>query len=96
MYFGCFVSRSLKYLLFQEQALEGKRRCPICSQLRTANDKTPDGQIHRVLGRSNKIWCPYGDERSVLEAFEKDQKERTQAAWKRANEAKRLKKKQQN
>jgi hypothetical protein len=40
-----------------------------------ANDKTPDGQIHHVLGRSNKIWCPYADDRSILEAFEKEQRE---------------------
>jgi len=46
------------------------------------------------LGRSNKIWCPYADDISILEAFEKEQKERTQAAWRRANEAKRHKKKQ--
>ena len=77
----------------QDMALDGKRRCPACSQLRTASDKTPDGQIHRVLGRSNKIWCPYADEKSILETFEKEQKERMQAAWRRANEAKRLKKK---
>ena len=47
-----------------------------------------------VLGRSNKIWCPYADDKSILETFEKEQKERMQAAWQRANETKRLKKKQ--
>jgi hypothetical protein len=73
---------------FQVEALSGKRPCPVCHQLRTASDKTPDGQIHRVLGRSNKIWCPYADEKSILETFEKEQKERTQAAWRRGNEAK--------
>ena len=78
--------------LLQDKSVDGKRRCPVCHQLRTANDKTPDGQIHRVLGRSNKIWCPYTDEQSILEAFEKEQKERTQAAWRKANEAKRKKK----
>ena len=78
-----------------EESHDGKRRCPVCRQLRTANDKTPDGRIHRVLGRSNKIWCPYGDAISILETFEKEQKERTQAAWRRANEAKRSKKQQQ-
>jgi hypothetical protein len=77
-----------------QESHDGKRRCPACRQLRTANDKTPDGKIHRVLGRSNKIWCPYADDVSLLETFEKEQKERTQAAWRRANEAKRLKKQQ--
>ena len=76
-----------------QEVLDGKRRCPVCNQLRTASDKTPDGQIHRVLGRSNKVWCPYADDRTILETFEKEQKERTQAAWRRANEVKRLKKK---
>ena len=38
------------------KALEGKR--PVCGQLRTSQDKTPDGQIHCVLGRSTAIWCP--------------------------------------
>ena len=64
----------------------------MCHQLRTVNDPTPEGLIHRVLGRTNKIWCPYADDKSILDAFEKDQKERTQAAWRRANEAKRKKK----
>ena len=72
-----------------QESHDGKRRCPVCRQL--PNDKTPDGKIHRVLGRSNKIWCPYADDISLLETFEKEQKERTQAAWRRANEAKRLK-----
>ena len=40
------------------------------------------------LGRSNKIWCPYADEKAILETFGKEQKERTRAAWRRANEAK--------
>lgn len=78
----------------QEKSVEGKRRCPVCNQLRTASDKTPGGQIHQVLGRSNKIWCPYADDKSILESFEKEQKERMQASWRRANEAKRLKKQQ--
>ena len=81
--------------LFQEKALEGKRRCPVCHQPRTANDKTPDDQVHRVLGRSNKIWCPYADDKDILETFEREQKERTLAAWRRANETKRQKKMQQ-
>lgn len=80
----------------QEKDLEGKRPCPVCNQLRTAKDKTPDGQIHRVLGRSNKVWCPYADDPAILEAFEKEQKERIQAAWRRANQAKREKKQQQH
>ena len=77
-----------------QESHDGKRRCPVCRQLRTASDKTPDGKIHRVLGRSNKIWCPYADDMSLLETFEKEQKERTEAAWRRANQAKRLKKQQ--
>jgi uncharacterized Zn finger protein (UPF0148 family) len=75
-------------------SIDGKRHCPVCHQLRAASDKTPDGQIHRVLGRSNKIWCPYADEKGILEAFEKEQKERMQTAWRRANKAKRKKKQQ--
>ena len=81
-------------LMFQEMVADGKRHCTACHQLRTASDKTSDSQIHRVLGQSNKVWCPYTDDRSTLEAFEKEQKERMQAAWRRANEVKRLKKKQ--
>ena len=73
---------------------KGKRPCLVCHQLQTASDKTPDGQIHRVLGCSNKIWCPYVDDKAILETFEKEQKEQTQAAWQRANEAKKLKKMQ--
>ena len=73
-------------------ALTGKRSCPVCNQLRTASDKTPDGLVHRILRRSNKLWCPYADPKSELEEFEKEQKERTQASWRRANENKRLKK----
>ena len=75
-----------------QEVADGKRRCPACNQLRTAGDKTPDGQIHRVLGRSNKLWCPYADDLGILQAFEKEQKERTQASWRRANEAKQMKK----
>ena len=78
----------------QQTAVDGKRRCPVCHQLRTNSDKTPDGQIHRVLGRSNRIWCPYADDPEILESFEREQKERKHAAWKRANEVKRLKKQQ--
>lgn len=78
-----------------QESLDGKRHCPVCRQLRTADVKTPDGKIHRVLGRSNKIWCPYADDISLLDTFKKEQKERTQAAWRRANEAKQLKKQQQ-
>ena len=70
-----------------QESHDGKRRCPVCRQLCTANDKMPDGKIHRVLGRSNKIWCPYADDISLLETFENKQKERTQAAWRRVNEA---------
>ena len=77
-----------------QDSSDGKRRCPVCDQFRTVSDKTPEGLIHRVLGRSNKIWCPYADDRSILEAFEKEQKERMQAAWRKAGEAKRLKKAQ--
>ena len=79
-----------------QESHDGKCRCPVCRQLRTANDKTPDGKIHRVLGRSNKIWCPYADDVSLLDTFEKEKKKRTQAAWRRANEAKRFKKHSQD
>ena len=65
----------------QEKAPDGKRCSPVCHQLRTASDRTPDGQIHHVLGRSNKIWCPYADDKAILEALEKEQKERMQVAW---------------
>jgi len=44
---------------FQDQILQGQRPCPVRDQLRTAKDETPDGLIHRVLGQSNRIWCPY-------------------------------------
>ena len=54
-----------------------------------AKDKT---RVHRVLGRSNKIWCPYADDPEILEEFERAQKERTLASWRRANEAKRRRK----
>ena len=72
-----------------------KRCCPVCLQARAAKDKTPDGQVHCVLGRSNKIWCPYADPCSILDAFEEETKEKTREAWRRANEIKRLKKQQQ-
>ena len=66
--------------------------CPICDQLKTAKDNTPDGLVHRILGRSNHIWCPYADEKSKLEEFEKEQRERTLVSWRKANEAKKMKK----
>ena len=94
-YFTDFTLQSIFihiFLIFQEKDLEGKRPCPVCNQLRTAKDKTPDGQIHGVLGCSNKVWCPYADDLGILEVFEKEQKERMQAAWRRANLVKREKK----
>ena len=78
----------------QEGSAEGNHHCPVCGQLRTANDKTPDGHIHWVMGHSNKVWCPYVDEKSILDAFEKEHKEKTQVAWRRTNESKKLKKRQ--
>ncbi len=69
----------------------GKRPCHICGQFRTSKDVTPDGEVHRVLGRSNKIWCPYADDKEVLLQFEKEKKDRTLATWRKANEAKRMK-----
>ena len=57
----------------QQATIDGKRCCPICHQLLTASDKTPDGQIHRVMGRSNRIWCPYADNPAILESFEREQ-----------------------
>ena len=47
-----------------------------------------------VFCDGQKIWCTYADDKSILETFEKEQKERTQETWRRANEAKRLKKNQ--
>lgn len=79
-------------MLFSGGRHRRKASCQVCGQLRTAKDKTPDGQIHRVLGKSNKIWCPYADDKVILEEFEQEQKERTLATWRRANEAKRMKK----
>jgi len=58
----------------------GKRPYTVCGQLRTANDKTPNGQVHRVLGWSNRIWCPYADDMELLRQFESDKKERTLAS----------------
>ena len=82
----------LSLFVFQEGEGEGKCRCPVCHQLRTATDKTPEWEIHRVLGRSNKLWYPYADEQSILDTFQKDQKERTKASWQRANAKKKEKK----
>ena len=58
-----------------QEVADGKRRCPACNQLRTARDRAPDGQIHQVLGQSNKFWCPYIDYLGILQAFEKEQKD---------------------
>ena len=77
-----------------EKAKEGKRPCPVCGQLRMADDKTPDGLIHRVLGRSNNLWCPYADDPSVLQEYEKQLKEHTRANWKKAAANKKIKKQQ--
>lgn len=49
------------YIFLWKKDIEGKRPCPVCRQLRTAENKTPDDQIHRVLGRTNAIWCPYAN-----------------------------------
>ena len=89
-----FIFYDLSFIItfFSFQSLAGKRLCAVCNQPRTADDKTPDGQIHRFLGKTNKTWCPYGDDISILQAFEKDQLERKRATWRRANEAKKLKK----
>ena len=62
----------ISFLSFKEGAKEGKCRCPVCQQLQTAEDKTPNGEIHRVLGRSNKMWCPYADDKAILEEYEKE------------------------
>ena len=76
----------MPFILFVFQEGEKRKRCcPVCHQLRKATDKTLKGEIHHVLGRSNKIWCPYADERCILDEFQKDQKERTKASWQRAN-----------
>ena len=58
--------------------------------------KTPTEAVHKALGCSNKIWCPYADDVKILEEFQQEQKERTLAPWRRANEAKRLRKLQAN
>lgn len=94
--YRCSVCHSHTCTFSSGRKSEGKRLCSVCHQLRTIKDKTPNGDIHRVLGRSNKIWCPYSDPKSILEAFEKEQKERTQESWRRANEAKKLKKQSAN
>ncbi len=65
---------------------------PVCRQARTTTDLTPNGEVHRVLERSNEIWCPYADAASIIEAFEEAKKEKNRANWRRSNEAKRLKK----
>ena len=49
-------------------------RCPVCHQLRTSSDKTPGSQIHCVLGWSNKIWCPYADDKLILEPSKKNRR----------------------
>ena len=77
-----------------EKVKEGKQPCPVCGQLRMADDKTPDGLIHRVLGRSNNLWCPYADDPSVLQEYEKQLKERTRANRKKAAANKKIKKQQ--
>ena len=64
------------------------------SSVEKATDKTLEGEIHCVLRRSNKLWCPYADEWFIMDEFQKDQKERTKASWQRAN-AKKKKRKQQ-
>ena len=43
--------KQLGVIPIDEKAREKKHPCPVCGKLRTANDKTPDEQIHRVLGR---------------------------------------------
>ena len=93
-----FIFYDLSFIItfFSFQSLAGKRLCAVCNQPRTADDKTPDGQIHRFLGKTNKTWCPYGDDISILQAFEKNQLERKRATWRRANEAKKLKKQQKS
>ena len=81
-------------LSFQDKDAGAKRRCPVCRQLRTASDTTPDGLIHRVLGRSNAVWCPYADSPSLLEEFDTAKKAKQQANWRKANQAKKLRKQQ--
>ena len=72
----------------------GKRLCPVCHQLRMASDRTPDGLIHRVVGRSNAIWCPYADDPALLTDFDSQKKAHMQANWRRVNDVKRQKKHQ--
>ena len=62
------------------------------SSVDKATDKTPEGEIHHVLGRSSKLWCPYADEWFIMDEFQKDQKERTKASWQQANAIKKEKK----
>ena len=80
-----FLDLSFYYYFFSFQSLAGKRTCPACNQPRTADDKTPDGQIHRFLGKTNKTRCPYGDDISIRQAFKKDQLERKRATWRKTH-----------
>ena len=59
------------------------------SSVDKATDKTPEGEIHHVLGRSSKLWCPYADEWFIMDEFHKDQ---TKASWQQANAIKKEKK----
>ena len=77
----------------QEKALEGKRPCPGCKQLRTASDKMPDGQI-RVLGQSKKIWCPYADDKSIWKLLTSSKREDNNGIMEAGNIAKKIKKQQ--
>ena len=87
---------AFSFTFYWDQAADGKHRCPVCLQLRKESDLTPDGQIHCVLGRLNKIWCTYTKDKIILETFETEQKELMQVAWLRVNEAKWLKKQQRS
>ena len=86
----------ISFLFLKEGAKKGERCCPVCQQLQTTEDKTPNGETHRVFDHSNKMWCPYADDKAILEEYEKEQKEKTQVSWRRASEVKKLKKNLKN
>ena len=75
------INRVLCLCLCFQDTDKGKRRCPVCHQLKAATAITPEGKCHRVLGRSNRVWCPYGDDQDILDKFLLEQRQREKDRW---------------